>query len=106
MFQHKKDVESTKQDENVSGISKHARICNTGTICWVSPTIIKTYNEKNENKLQRDLLIRESLEIKKNDSIEKSYNNPQITVKSSAWDPLLKRIQKSTNGGTQRAISQ
>ena len=42
MFQHKKDVESTKQDENISDISKHARICNTGTICWESPTIIKT----------------------------------------------------------------
>ena len=42
-----------------------------------SLTIIKTYNEKNKNKLQRDLLIRESLEIKKNDSIEKSYNDPQ-----------------------------
>ena len=106
MFQHKKDVESPKQDENISGISKHARICNTGTICWESPTIIKTYNEKNKNKLQRDLFIRESLEIKKNNSIEKGYNEPQLTVKSSAWDPLMKRIQKSTNGGTQRAISQ
>ena len=69
MFQHKKNVKSTKQNENISGISKHARICNTGTICWESSTIIKTYNEKNKNKLQRDLLIRESLEIKKNDSI-------------------------------------
>ena len=105
IFQHKKDVESTKKDENISGISKHARICNTGTICWESPTIIKTYNEKNKNKLQRDLLIRKRLEIKKNDSIRKGYNDPQLTVKPSAWDLLMKRIQKSTNGGTQRAIS-
>ena len=97
MFQHKKDVESTKQDENISDISKHARICSTGTI-------IKTYNEK--NKLQRDLLIRKSLEIKKNDSIRKGYNDPQLIVKSSAWELLMKRIQKSTNGGTQRTISQ
>ena len=105
MFQHKKDVEPTKQNENISGIFKHARICSTGTICWESPTIIKTYNERNKKKLQSDLLIRESLE-KKNNSIRKGYNDPQLTVKSSAWDPLMKRIQKSTNGGTQRAISQ
>ena len=89
-----------------SGISKHARICKTGTMCWESPMIIKTYNKKKKNKLQKDLLIRESLEIKKNDSIRKGYNDPQLSVKSSAWDPLMKRIKKSTNGGTQRTISQ
>ena len=51
MFQYKKDVESTKQDEKISGIFKLARICSTGTICCESPTIIKTYNAKNKNKL-------------------------------------------------------
>ena len=56
--------------------------------------------------MQKNLLIRESLEIKKTDSIRKGYNDPQLAVKSIAWDPLMKRIQKSTNGGTQRAISQ
>ena len=56
-----------------------------------------TYNEK--NKLQKDLLIRGSLEIKKNDSTRRGYNDPQLTVKSNAWDPLMKRLPKQPMEG-------
>ena len=61
------------------------------TRLWVSISLILNYQQ---------------LFLLKNDSIRKGYNDPQLTVKSSAWNPLMKRIQKSTNGGTQRAISQ
>ena len=69
-------------------------------------TFVSKKMEKNKKKSQRDLLIRESLEIKKNDSTIRGCNDPQLTVKSYALDPLLKRLPKTTNGGTQRAISQ
>ena len=72
MFQHKKNVESTKQDENISGISKHAQICNTGTICWESPTIIKTYNEKTKTNCRETYLLERALKSKRMIQLEKA----------------------------------
>ena len=91
MKQHKADVESKKLDEHISGISKHARSCTTGHIDWENPKIIAIFQEK--KNLQLNLSIRESLEIRKQDSTNHCYNDPQMAMKSKAWDPLLKKIK-------------
>ena len=91
MKQHKADVEPKKLDEHISGISKHAKSCTTGHIDWENPKIIKTFQEKNKNNLQRNLTIMESLEIRKQDSTNNGYNDSQMAVKSKAWDSLLKK---------------
>ena len=94
MGQHANDVISTKSDENISGISKHARHCTAGSIDWLEPTILATYSDKNKNALQKNLLIRESLEIRKHGTTTgKGLNDPQLCVKSNAWDPLLKKLK-------------
>jgi len=66
MNQHKNDVTSNKNEENLSGISKHARQCNT---------------------------VRESLEIRHlKTSSNDGLNDPQLCVRSNAWDPILQKI--------------
>ena len=88
------DVTSSKSDENISGISKHARQCQSGTINWEEPTILSTFNNKNKNGLQQNLLIRESLEIRRlKTSRGQGLNDPQLCVRSNAWDPLLMKIK-------------
>ena len=95
MKQHHNDVTSQKHDENISGISKHARHCNNGTITWEEPQILSTFNEKNKRALQQNLLIRESLEIRKEGtSSQLGLNDPQLCVRSNAWDPLLQKLKK------------
>ena len=93
MAQHKKDVTSTKPDENISGISKHARHCSNPDINWDSPEILATFNDKNKAALKRNLLTRESLEIRKHQtSTGNGLNDPQLCVRSNAWDPILSII--------------
>ena len=94
MSQHANDVTSNKTDETISGISKHARHCNNGTINWTEPKIITTYNDKNKKGLTHNLLIRESLEIRRlGTSSGSGLNDPQLCVKSNAWDPILQKIK-------------
>ena len=94
MGQHASDVTSSKTDETISGISKHARNCNTGTIKWEEPKILATFNEKNKGALQRNLLIRESLEIRRlKTSTGQGLNDPQLCVRSNAWDPILLKLK-------------
>ena len=64
MAQHRSDVTSNKPDENISGISKHARHCTTGTINWDEPTILATFNDKSKKALQQNCLICKNLEIR------------------------------------------
>ena len=90
----KHDTTSSKLDENISGISKHARHCNNGTINWEEPKIIATFNDKNKKTLQSNLLIRESLEIRKEGTTSGlGLNDPQLCVRSNAWDPLLQKLK-------------
>ena len=94
MSQHASDVTSTKLDENISGISKHARHCTTGNINWSEPKIIATYNDRTKSALQKNLLVRESLEIRRHGTTTgKGLNDPQLCVKSNAWDPILKKLK-------------
>ena len=94
MGQHSSDVTSNKLDENISGISKHARHCNNGTINWNEPEILTTFNDKNKKGLQKNLLIRESLEIRLHGTASNSgLNDPQLCVRSNAWDPILQKLK-------------
>ena len=94
MGQHLADVSSSKSDENISGISKHARQCQNGSINWDEPAILSTYNNKNKNGLQQNLLIRESLEIRRlKTSRGQGLNDPQLCVRSNAWDPILAKLK-------------
>ena len=94
MGQHRADTTSSKTDENVSGITKHARHCNNGTINWDNPKILATFADKQMGTLQRNCLIRESLEIRRlGTSFENGLNDPQLCVKSNAWDPILKKLK-------------
>ena len=94
MSQHLSDVSSSKSDETISGISKHARQCQGGNINWDEPTILSTFNDKNKNALQQNLLIRESLEIRRlKTSRGHGLNDPQLCVKSNAWDPILAKLK-------------
>ena len=94
MGQHLNDVTSSKSDETISGISKHARQCQNGSINWEEPTILSTFNNKNKNGLQQNLFIRESLKIRRlKTSRGQGLNDPQLCVRSNAWDPLLLKIK-------------
>ena len=53
-----------------------------------------TFNDKNEKVLQQNLLIRESLEIRKEGTPTGSgLNDPHLCVGSNAWDPLLQKLK-------------
>ena len=93
MKQHSDDVNSNKLEANLSGISKHARICDNGTINWEEPSIVTTFNNKNKRALTQNLLLRESLEIRRQKTTRGyGLNDPQLCVRSNAWDPILKRL--------------
>ena len=93
MKQHSDDVNSNKLEANLSGISKHARICDNGTINWEEPAIVTTFNNKNKRALTQNLLLRESLEIRRQKTTRGyGLNDPQLCVRSNAWDPIPKRL--------------
>ena len=94
MKQHSDDVTSNKLDANISGISKHARECQGGHIDWEKPKILATFNDKNKSALTRNLLIRENLEIRKHKSSSGlGLNDPQLCIRSNAWDPILSKLR-------------
>ena len=91
--QHISDVNSTKV--NVSGLSKHARECTNGTINWDNPVILATFDDKEKTTLQRNLVVRESLEIRRQGALKNGGLNKKDEwkcVKSNAWDPLLIKL--------------
>ena len=88
------DVSSNKRDENISGISKHTRETCNGTINWKEPKILATFAEKNKMALTKNCLIRESLEIRRQGTTRGlGLNDPQLCVRSNAWDPFLKKLK-------------
>ena len=90
MAQRRNDVTSSKSDEHISGIAKHARHNPNADIDWDNPKIICTFNDKNKATLQRNLLVSESLNIRKyQTSTGSGLNDPQLCVRSNAWDPIL-----------------
>ena len=81
---------SSKSDEHISGIAKHAQNNPNADIDWDNPIILATYNDKNKAALQRNLLISESLNIRKyQTSTSNGLNDPQLCERSNAWDPIL-----------------
>ena len=95
MSQHQKDVSSSKSEQNISGISKHARECTSGDINWEEPEIVATFNDKKKTSLQQNLLIRESLEIRKQKTTRGlGLNDPQLCVRTNAWDPILNKLNE------------
>ena len=93
MGQHQADTSSNKKEENLSGISKHARECTSGTIEWNAPKILATFNDKSKNMLQSNLLVRESLEIRRLKTSTTGLNDPQLCVRTNAWDPILQKLK-------------
>ena len=49
--------------------------------------------EKRERSLQQNLLVRESLEIGKHRTFPNGLNDPQLAVRSNAWDPILRKLK-------------
>ena len=94
MGQHSADVTSNKSDETISGISKHARHCQNGDVSWEDPKILTIFENKKKSNLQRDLLIRESLEIRRHGTTTgQGLNDPQLCVRTNAWDPILSKLK-------------
>ena len=94
MAQHKNDVTSSKTDEHISGISKHARNCPNNVINWEKPEILATFNDKNKAALQKNLLLRENIEIRRHQtSTGNGLNDPQLCIRSNAWDPILYELR-------------
>ena len=74
----------------VTGLTSHARQCNAG-INFDNPKILATMQNKNKASLQKDLFIREGLEIRRqgkglNENIGKH-------VTTDTWNPLLVKLK-------------
>ena len=53
----------------------------------------KIFNNKKKRALTQYLLLRESLEIRRQKTTRGlGLNDPQLCVWSNAWDPILKRL--------------
>ena len=50
--------------------------------------------DTNKFFLQKKLLTRRSLEIKKHNSVKNGYNDPQLDIDTKARKPLLKKLRK------------
>ena len=98
MDQHKNDIDAFLKNPamSVSGVTKHAATCQTGTVDFQNPKILATFQDKKKSTLQQNLFIRESLEIRKHDAARTGLNerNDENSkyVKTTAWGPLLKKI--------------
>ena len=98
MKQHQDDIQSydptLPSSANVSGITKHAAECPNNNINWDTPEILASFSNKNKSLLQKDLFIRESLEIRHHETGPRKGLNNDFSqyVKTNAWDPLLKKI--------------
>jgi hypothetical protein len=81
---------------NVSGITRHASQCNTGTINWDDPEILCTFQDKNKAKLQKNLFVQESLQIRLQGTGPGSGLNDDFSkyVKTHAWGPLFTKLRK------------
>ena len=49
--------------------------------------------DTNKFFLQKKLLTRRSLEIKKHNSVKNGYNDPQLDVDTKALEPLLEKLR-------------
>jgi hypothetical protein len=98
--QHKDGVANfnpeTSNLANVSGITRHAAQCPNGKINWEDPEILATFQNKKKTKLQKDLFVRESLEIRHQKTGPARGLNDDFgkCVKTNAWGPLLEKIKR------------
>ena len=60
---------------------------------WKTLEILQAEKQKNKFLLQKNFLLRESLEMRKHNSVRNGYNDPQLKVNINAWDPILKELQ-------------
>ena len=99
MSQHREDVASLRKNPNmsVSGVTKHAAECQQGSVDWENPEVLTTYQDKHKGNLERNLLIRESLEIRRQDTVNTGLNERNDIsskfVKTTAWVPILKKLK-------------
>ena len=99
MSQHREDVASLRKNPtmSVSGVTKHAAECQQGSVDWKNPEVITTYQDKHKGNLERNLLIRESLEIRRQDTVNTGLNERNDIsskfVKTTAWVPILKKLK-------------
>ena len=57
---------------------------------WENPKILATFNDKSKSGLQYNLMIRESLEIRRFKTSYSGLNDRnELCVRSNAWDPVL-----------------
>ena len=101
MKQHRSDVELKKADSEISGISKHARYCIHGKRNWKIFEILQIEKEKNKFSLQKNLLVRESFEIKKHNSVFNGLMTHN-SVNTNAWNPIMKDLKKIERGNDRR----
>ena len=98
MSQHRDDVASLQKNPamSVSGVTKHAAECQHGTVDWDNPEVIATFQDKKKGNLECNLLIRESLEIRRQDTVNTGLNERNDIgskfVKTTAWVPILKKL--------------
>jgi hypothetical protein len=88
-------VAGEKGDAEHFGVSNHMTTC-PGPIKWDDVEVLATFQHRNKSTLQRQLQIREALEIKRqaaeaNKGLNKDFGS---YVRTNAWDPLLKKIGK------------
>ena len=64
---------------------------------WENPEVITTFQDKHKGNLERNLLIRESLEIRRQDTVNNGLNERNDIsskfVKTTAWVPILKKLK-------------
>jgi hypothetical protein len=100
MKQHQDGIRTYNPDDqnstNISGITKHASSCTTGTINWDNPKILATFQDKDKGKLQKNLFIRESLEIRNQCTGPNRGLNDDFSkyVRTNAWGPLFEKMKK------------
>jgi hypothetical protein len=99
--QHKDGVAAYRNDPsagdanpNVSGITKHASTCNNGTINWDEPVVLRNFQDKDNSKLQKNLFIRESLEIRKQNTGPGLNDDFSKYVKTAAWGPVFNKLRQ------------
>ena len=82
---------------SVSGVTKHAAECHQGSVDWENPEVITTFQDKHKGNLERNLLIRESLEIRRQDTVNNGLNERNDIsskfVETTAWVPILKKLK-------------
>jgi hypothetical protein len=87
---------NNQNQTNISGITRHASSCTNGSVNWDEPEILATFQDKDKSKLQKNLFVRESLEIRNQCTGPGQGLNDDYSkyVKTNAWGPLFNKMRK------------